>query len=63
MEDKKEPAQDYTGKGTGQQGVDKAPGEETAAQPVNFTAETQKGKTVDADLEDAADRPPAQQDI
>lgn len=63
MQNNKDNTQPYTGTGTGQQGVDKAPGEETANQPVNFTVETQKGKTVDADVEDAADRPPAGQDI
>ena len=63
MNDNNKPTQPYTGKGTGQQGIDKAPGEETPTQPVNFTTETQKGKTVDADLEDPADRAPEQQDV
>ncbi len=43
--------------GHGPQGVDKAPGEETATDNVQFVQETQKGKTVDADLMEEKGRP------
>ena len=36
-------------KGRDAQGIDKAPGEETAQDLENYKAETQKGKKVDAD--------------
>lgn len=51
------PTQPLTGPGTGQDGVDKAPGEETSASTENFAQETQKGKQqVDADLDNPNDR-------
>jgi hypothetical protein len=47
-----------TGKGTGMQGVDKAPGEETASSPDQFVQETQKGKNkVDGDPSKESDQP------
>jgi len=49
--------------GHGPQGVDKAPGEETAQDNVQFTQESQKGKKVDADLEQEQDRPLDKQDL
>lgn len=43
--------------GRGGQGIDKAPGDETAQDNVNFKEETQKGKKVDADLSQESERP------
>ncbi|MER3472152.1 MAG: hypothetical protein C4330_12750 [Chitinophagaceae bacterium] len=43
-------------KGHGMQGIDKAPGEETSQDNVQFQHETQKGQKLDADLEQAQDR-------
>jgi hypothetical protein len=43
--------------GHGAQGVDKAPGEETAMDKVNFKEETQQGKKVDGDPAKESDRP------
>lgn len=46
-----------TGKGHGAQGVDKAPGEETPKDEVNFKEKTQQGKQqVDADVTNPGDR-------
>jgi len=56
-------ANDATSKGHGPQGIDKAPGEETSQDIVPFTQESQKGKTVDADLEQESDKPAPQQDL
>lgn len=50
-------------KGHGPQGIDKAPGEETPQDNVQFTQETQKGKKVDADPEQESDKPLQQQDV
>jgi hypothetical protein len=50
-------------RGHGPQGVDKAPGEETPQDAVPFTAESQKGKKVDADPEQESDRPASQEDL
>lgn len=48
----------YTGPSHGPQGVDKAPGEETASHPDQFVQETQKGKNkVDGDPTKESDRP------
>lgn len=47
----------------GPQGVDKAPGEETAQDNVPFTQESQKGKKVDGDPEQESDKPASQQDL
>lgn len=49
--------------GHGPQGVDKAPGEETPQDTVQFTQESQKGKKVDADPEQESDKPASQQDL
>jgi hypothetical protein len=54
---------EYAGKSHGQQGVDKAPGEEPSEDNVQFTMESQKGKKVDADLEQSKDRPLDKQDL
>lgn len=48
--------------GHGPQGIDKAPGEETSTDTVNFVPETQKGKKVDADPSKESGKP-AQQDL
>ncbi|MDO9373969.1 MAG: hypothetical protein Q7T76_06115 [Ferruginibacter sp.] len=60
MEDKKEHEDNttpYTGKTHGPDGVDKAPGEETSQDKVQFDQESQKGKKVDGDPEEEADQP------
>lgn len=49
--------------GRGQQGIDKAPGEETNTDNVQFTQETQKGKKVDRDPSQPEDEPLGNQDI
>ena len=54
---------DITGRNHGPQGIDKAPGEETAQDNVQFTQETQKGKKVDRDPSQEQDEPLEQQDI
>ncbi len=41
----------------GPQGIDKAPGEETAQDNVQFTQQSQKGKKVDADPSQETDKP------
>jgi hypothetical protein len=49
---------DHTGKHHGPQGIDKAPGEETATDLDNQVANTQKGKNkVDGDPSKESDRP------
>jgi len=56
--DKNSTQGDVTGKGHGRQGVDKAPGEETAQDMENFVAETQRGKNkVDGDPSKESDQP------
>jgi hypothetical protein len=46
------------------QGIDKAPGEEPAAAPEQFIAETQKGKNkVDGDPSQESDKPLDRQDL
>ncbi|HEX2606275.1 MAG TPA: hypothetical protein VHK91_02805 [Flavisolibacter sp.] len=59
------PAPDeMTNKNRGMQGIDKAPGEEPAAAPEQFVAETQKGKNkVDGDPSLKSDKPLENQDI
>jgi len=61
MEEKKKSAEegtsDITARSTGPQGVDKAPGEETPDDTVEFAQDTQKGKKVDADLTQESDQP------
>ncbi len=48
--------------GDGPQGVDKAPGEETSEDNVQFVQQTQKGKKVDGDPSLDSDKP-IEQDI
>lgn len=48
--------------GHGPQGVDKAPGEETSEDNVQFVQQTQKGKKVDGDPSKESDQP-IEQDI
>lgn len=48
---------EFAGKSHGPQGVDKAPGEETNTDNVQFEQEAFKGKKVDADPEKESDRP------
>ena len=50
-------------RGHGPQGIDKAPGEEPSQDNVQFTQESQKGKKVDADLEQESDKPLDKQDL
>ncbi|MDB5197839.1 MAG: hypothetical protein JWP88_2210 [Flaviaesturariibacter sp.] len=50
-------------RGRGPQGIDKAPGEEPSQDNVQFTQQSQKGKKVDADLEQEEDRPLDKQDL
>ena len=50
--------QENAGRGHGPQGVDKAPGEETAQDIENVVAQTQKGKNkVDSDPSKRSDQP------
>jgi hypothetical protein len=49
--------------GRGPQGVDKAPGEETSKENVQFTQESQKGKKVDRDTSRSEDEPLDRQEI
>ncbi|MDB5197294.1 MAG: hypothetical protein JWP88_1665 [Flaviaesturariibacter sp.] len=49
--------------GHGPQGIDKAPVEEPSQDNVQFTQQSQKGKKVDADLEQEQDRPLDRQDL
>jgi hypothetical protein len=49
---------DMTSKGHDRQGIDKAPGEETAQDTSNFVQETQRGKNkVDGDPTQESDQP------
>ena len=51
-------ADDLTSKGHGAQGIDKAPGEETAQDTQNLTQQTQRGKNkVDGDPSSESDQP------
>jgi hypothetical protein len=50
-------------KGHGPQGIDKAPGEETPQDNVNFSKEAFKGKKVDADPSQESDKPASQPDL
>ena len=47
----------FTNAGKGMQGVDKAPGEETASDTDQLTSASQKGKKVDADPSKTSDQP------
>ena len=49
--------------GRGPQGIDKAPGEETSQENVQFTQESQKGKKVDRDASRSEDEPLDKQEI
>ena len=53
----------HAGAGQGRQGVDKAPGEETPSENVQFETEAFKGKKVDADPSKEEDRPADQPSI
>ena len=49
---------DATSKGHGRQGIDKAPGEETAQDKANVVSDTQRGKNkVDGDPSKESDQP------
>ncbi len=49
---------DFTGKGHGRQGNDKAPGEEASTDQEDFVSHTQKGKNkVDGDPSRSEDQP------
>ena len=66
MEDKKQGEDNttpHTGKTHGPQGIDKAPGEEPSGDNVQYKEETQKGKKVDADLENDNERPGEQSSL
>jgi len=52
-----------TGPEHGQQGIDKAPGEEPSQDNVQLIQQSQKGKKVDADLSDKQERPLDKQDV
>lgn len=52
-----------TGPAHGQQGVDKAPGEEESADTLQFEQLTQKGKKNDGDPELEEDQPVAQSEL
>ena len=49
--------------GHGPQGIDKAPGEETSQDNVQFTQEAFKGKKVDRDPTDPKDEPLENQEL
>ena len=53
---------ELTGRNHGPQGIDKAPGEETSQDNVQFSQEAFKGKKVDADPSQESDKP-AEQDL
>ena len=53
---------ELAGRGHGPQGIDKAPGEETAQDNIQFSQEAFKGKKVDADPSKESDKP-AEQDL
>ena len=54
---------EHTGRQHGPQGIDKAPGEETSQDNVQFTQQTQKGKKVDRDPAQEQDEPLEDQDV
>lgn len=56
-------ANEAANKSYGPQGVDKAPGEETPQDAVEFTKEAFKGKKVDGDPSRESDKPASQQDL
>jgi len=58
------PPEEMANKGRGMQGIDKAPGEETAQATEQFIAQTQKGKNkVDGDPSKESDQPLNRQNI
>ena len=62
-QNKESSANERANRGHGAQGIDKAPGEETAQDTVQFSQETQKGKKVDRDPSEEKDEPLEQQDV
>jgi hypothetical protein len=54
---------EHTGRQHGPQGVDKAPGEESSQDNVQFTQQTQKGKKVDRDPAQEQDEPLNEQEV
>lgn len=60
QDDNKEQQDAMANKGHGAQGIDKAPGEETPDDEVNFSQEAFKGKKVDADPSKESDKPAPQ---
>ncbi len=59
----REQQNEHASRGQGRQGVDKAPGEETPTENVQFEQEAFKGKKVDADLSNEEERPADQPSI
>lgn len=53
----------HAGKNEGAQGIDKAPGEETPTEEVQFSQEAFKGKKVDADPTQENERPADQSSL
>lgn len=60
QDDKAQQSNNAANRGHGAQGIDKAPGEETPQDEVNFSTEAFKGKKVDADPEQESDKPAPQ---
>ena len=60
---KEEPTPALTGRTHGQQGVDKAPGEEPSEDTVPFEQLSQKGKKIDGDPSLESDQPTDQSDL
>jgi hypothetical protein len=58
--DSAKPGKKFTTTDHGMQGIDKAPGEESSNDQVQFTQETQKGKKVDADPSENEGKPAGQ---
>ena len=56
-------ANEAANKSHGAQGIDKAPGEETPQDEVEFSKEAFKGKKVDADPSKESGQPASQQDL
>jgi hypothetical protein len=54
---------EHAERSSGQQGVDKAPGEEPSEDNVQFSQEAFKGKKVDADLSNEEERPGGQPSV
>lgn len=60
QDDQTQNSEQATNPGHGAQGIDKAPGEETPQDEVNFSTEAFKGKKVDADPSEETDKPASQ---